>query len=99
VETLVLAVCLRMVGAAVADVNAQADEPHAKPGQRSLPAVTPGRAVIGVDALVGHSARTPVRAPPARSRGVRCPARRGRGCNANGRQGWSADGSALRGLC
>ena len=45
-ETLVLAVRLRMVRAAVADVNAQADEPHAKPGQRALPTVAPGRTVI-----------------------------------------------------
>ena len=51
VGTLVLAVRLRMVRAAVANVNAQADEPHAKPGQRALLTVTPGRAVIGVDAL------------------------------------------------
>ena len=51
VETLVLAVRLRMVRTAVADVNTQADEPHAKPGQRALPTVASGRAVIGVDAL------------------------------------------------
>ena len=51
VETFVLTVRLRVVRAAVANVNTQADEPHAKPGQRALPAVTPGCAVIGVDAL------------------------------------------------
>ena len=50
-ETLILAVRLRMVRAAVANMNAQANELHAKPGQRSLPAVVLGRVVIGVDAL------------------------------------------------
>ena len=42
---------VRMVRPAVANVNTQADEPHTKPGQRSLPTVAPGRTVISVDAL------------------------------------------------
>ena len=66
----------------------------------ATPALAPGRAVIGVDTLrQAHSARTPVRAPPAHSRGVRCPVRQCRGCSVSGRQGWSAGGSVPRCLC